>query len=161
MVKKQVRGNTYYEERLQREHPSIYSDLQAGRYRTVSEAAIAAGLKHVRTRLHELKNSWSKAAIIEQAEFLRYLMGSGIVLPTSPPSLGKSDIAINRKLTPAACQRIQHIMSKRGLEPGDVISEVGYLRLNASLGRALARGTKLQPDMIKSLEQWLAKNSSV
>lgn len=160
MAKKQVRNNAYYEERLRHEYPSIYADLQAGKYRTVTEAAIAAGLKQVRTRLHELKNAWSKATSAEQAEFLRHLTGSGAVLPALHPAL-TSGIAVNRKLTPAASQRIQHIISKRGLEPGDVMSELGCKPLNASLGRALARGTTLQPDVIRSLEQWLAKNSSV
>ena len=160
MAKKQVRNNAYLEERLRNEHPLVYADLLAGKYRTVSAAAIAVGLKQVRTRLHELKNAWSKATTAEQAEFLRHLARSGVALPSSPPSPA-SGIAIDRKLTPAACQRIQHIMSKRGLEPGDVMSEVGYKRLNASLGRALARGSTLQPDMIRSLEQWLTKNSSV
>jgi len=160
MVKKQVRDNAYLEERLRNEHPSVYADLLAGKYRTVSAAAIAVGLKHVRTRLHELKNAWSKATSAEQAEFLRHLVRSGVTLPSSPPP-PTSGIAIDRKLTPAASRRIQDIMSRRALEPGDVMSEMGYKPLNASLGRALARGTTLQPDMIKSLEQWLAKNSSV
>lgn len=52
-------------------------------------------------------------------------------------------------------------MAKRKLKPGDVMFEMGYLRLNASVGMALARGTQLTPQVIKSLEQWLAKNSSV
>jgi len=80
MVKKQVKDNAYYEERLQREHPSIYVDLKAGKYRTVSEAATAAGLKQVRTRLHEMKNSWLKATTAEQMEFLRYLVGCEVTL---------------------------------------------------------------------------------
>lgn len=80
MAKKQVRDNAYYEERLQHEHPSFYADLKAGKYRTVSEAALAAGLKQVRTRLHEMKNSWSKATAAEQVEFLRYLVGCGVTL---------------------------------------------------------------------------------
>ncbi len=161
MAKKQVRDNAYYEERLQHEHPSVYADLQAGRYRTVSEAVIAAGLKHIRTRLHEMKNSWSKATTAEQAEFLRYLVGSGVTLPAPVSPSGPLVVAANRRLTPASSLRIKHIMAKRQLKPGDVMFEMGYLRLNASVGMALARGTRLNPDVIKSLEQWLAKNSSV
>lgn len=52
-------------------------------------------------------------------------------------------------------------MAMRQLKPGDVMSEMGFSRLNASVGMALARGTQLNPDVVKSLEQWLAKNSSV
>jgi len=162
MAKMQVRNNEYYEKRLQLEHPIVYADLQAGKYRTVSEAAIAVGLKQVRTRLHELKNSWSKATTSEQAEFLRYLVGSGVTLPPSPVSpSGPLGVAVSRKLTPASSFRIRHIMAMRQLKPGDVMSEMGFSRLNASVGMALARGTQLNPDVVKSLEQWLAKNSSV
>lgn len=133
MAKNQIRDNAYYEERLQHEHPSVYADLRAGKYRTVTEATIAAGLKQVRTRLHELKNAWSKATSAEQAEFLRHLAGSGAVLPALHPA-GTSAIAVNYRLTPFACQRLQHIMSKRHLKPGDVMFEMGYPRLNASVG---------------------------
>ena len=62
MVKQQKRNKAYYEERLIHEHPSIYADLLNGKYWTVTEAAIAAGLKTPRTRLHELKNAWQKLA---------------------------------------------------------------------------------------------------
>lgn len=40
----------------------------------------------------------------------------------------------------------------RQLKPGDVMSEMGFSRLNASVGMALARGTQLNPDLVKSLE---------
>jgi len=42
MAKKQVRDSAYYEERLKNEFPAIYADLQAGKHRTITEAAIAA-----------------------------------------------------------------------------------------------------------------------
>lgn len=55
MPKKTVRDAAYYEYRLKRDFPIIYADLQAGKYRTVTDAAFAAGLKTKRTRLHEMK----------------------------------------------------------------------------------------------------------
>lgn len=74
MAKKQVRDGAYYEERLKREFPAIYSDLKAGKYRTVTEAAVAAGIKQTRTRLHELKNAWTKADGVERRAFLDWLI---------------------------------------------------------------------------------------
>lgn len=46
MSKKQKRGNACYEERLKNEFPTIYAYLQAGKHKTIPEAAIAAGLKN-------------------------------------------------------------------------------------------------------------------
>ncbi|URK86695.1 hypothetical protein LP421_20870 [Rhizobium sp. RCAM05350] len=63
MVKKQVRDSAYYEERLRRDQ-QFTPILRPGSIRTVTDAAIAAGLKKPRTRLHELKNAWGKATPI-------------------------------------------------------------------------------------------------
>ncbi len=89
MAKKPVRNAAYYENRLKRDHPAIYADLKAGKYKTVTDAAIAAGLRNPRTRLHELKNAWSKASHAEQHEFLKWLRASGVsvhsLAAVSPP----------------------------------------------------------------------------
>jgi hypothetical protein len=60
------RDKAYSEEQLIRDHPAIYSDVIDAKYRTVTEAALAAGLKRPRTRLHELKNAWSISSNSEQ-----------------------------------------------------------------------------------------------
>lgn len=162
MAKKPVRNAAYYENRLKRDHPAIYADLKAGKYRTVADAAIAAGLRNRRTRLHELKNAWSKASPVEQREFLSWLRASRAVVPSiavASPSL--APIAVNRCLVPLAVARIDEIMFKRHLKMGDVMFEMGFERLNASLGMALARGTQLQPTVIAALEKWLAANATV
>jgi len=162
VAKKPVRNAAYYENRLKRDHPAIYADLKAGKYRTVADAAIAAGLRNRRTRLHELKNAWSKASPVEQREFLNWLRASRAVVPSiavASPSL--APIAVNRCLVPLAVARIDEIMFKRHLKMGDVMFEMGFERLNASLGMALARGTQLQPTVIAALEKWLAANATV
>ncbi|WP_412064309.1 hypothetical protein [Rhizobium sp. SYY.PMSO] len=164
MAKKQKRDNAYYKERLERDYPAIYADLKAGKHGTVADAAIAAGLKKVRTRLHELKNAWTKANATEQNDFLRWLAGAGVVLPSIPSHVAAAlsfTVAVDRRLAPAAIRRIEEIMLKRHLKPGDLMAELGYSRLNASVGMALTRGTQLKPDVILALEKWLVANSSV
>ena len=47
-------------------------------------------------------------------------------------------IAVNRRLLPLIVARIDEIMSKRHLKIWDVMAEMGFARLNASLGMALA-----------------------
>jgi hypothetical protein len=64
-------------------------------------------------------------------------------------------------LLPAAKARIEEIMANRGLEKGEVMAEIGYNPHDQSVSRALRRLTRLQPDVIKALEKWLAANASV
>ncbi|GGB03580.1 hypothetical protein GCM10011491_34690 [Brucella endophytica] len=162
MAKKQVRDSAYYEERLKRDHPFVYADLKSGKYLTVTDAAIAAGLKKVRTRLQELRNAWTKADAVEQADFLRWLAASGVALSPAPSSAGLAfAVASNRRLTPAAVLRVNEIMTKRHMQPGDLMAEMGYPKLNTSVSTALIRGRKLQPDVIVALEKWLIANCGV
>ena len=162
MSKKTVRDAAYYEDRLKRDPPTIYADLKAGKYRTVTDAALAAGLKTKRTRLHEMKNAWEKASHSEQREFLKWLSESRYVVhPVSAAPTPLAPIAVNRCLVPLAVARIDEIISKRHIMLGEVMAEMGFSPLNASLGMALARGTRLQPDVIVALEKWLTANASV
>lgn len=84
MPKTQKRDSAYYEERLKNEFPLVYADLRAGKHKTITEAAIAAGLKKPRTRLQELKNAWVKASSSEQGDFLLWLTGTGVSLSLAP-----------------------------------------------------------------------------
>lgn len=162
MPKKQKRDNVYYEERLKNEFPAILADLKAGKHRTITDAAIAAGLKKPRTRLQELKNAFGKASRSEQSAFLGWLAAQGYLVSTTPASsISGSTIAKDRKLVPATEKRILEIMNKRGLKIGDVMAEIGYPKLNASLGLALSRGDRLQPDMIAAINKWLTANASI
>lgn len=162
MTKKQKRDNAYYEDRLKNDYPAIYADLQAGKHKTISEAVIAAGLKKPRTRLQELKNAFEKANKAEQTAFLGWLAAKGYSVTASlAPGGAGPVIAIDGRLLPATKIRIENIIAKRNLKMGDVMAEMGFPKLNASLGRALHRGDKLQPDVITALEKWLAANGSV
>lgn len=60
-----------------------------------------------------------------------------------------------------AVVRIDETMSRRRLKIGDVMAEMGFVHLNASLGRALARGTQLQSNLILALEKWQAAYTPV
>jgi len=161
MSKKTVRDAAYYEDRLKRDHPTIYADLKAGKYGTVTDAALAAGLKTKRTRLHEMKNAWGKASRDEQREFLRWLHADiKAKLPVSPSS-SSIPIAHDRKLLLDAIARVKDIMSKRRLRYGSVLDEMGFIRLDTSLRMALRQKTRLRPEMIEALEKWLAANKTV
>lgn len=162
MPKKQKRDSAYYEERLNRDFPEIYEDLKAGKYRTLTDAAIAAGLKKPRTRIQELKNAFSKASATEQSAFLGWLASEGYSISAIPVTAAASaPITIDRRLVPEAKMRIQEIMMKRRLKLGDVMDEMGFRKLNASLGYGMSQGSRLNPDLIAALEKWLDSNAAV
>lgn len=65
------------------------------------------------------------------------------------------------RLLPAPKKRIEEIVAKRRLRVGDVMAEMGFPKLNASLGRAFHRGDRLQPHVVAALQKWLAANAAI
>jgi hypothetical protein len=158
MPKPQKRDNTYYLERLKREHPKVYADLLAGKFPSALKAFEAAGLKGRRTRLQELKNAWQKATVAEQRDFLAWARARS---PSPSKAAPGRPIAIDRKLEAWAKARIDHIASVGGLAISDVMTELGLDRRDTSLSTAMKRGTRIQDTLIAALEKWLASNESV
>ncbi|UJQ93352.1 hypothetical protein [Mariluticola halotolerans] len=158
MAKKVIRDNAYYLKRIETEHPAVWADWKSGKFKSVNEARRAAGMITERTPLHELKNAWGKASRAEQQDFLSWLrLGAASLGGTS----AASPIALNAYLQPWAKKRIEEIFATRGLKMGDVMDEMGFERLNPSLGMALNRDSSLRPAMIAALEKWIADNASV
>jgi hypothetical protein len=56
------RASSYFRARLRRDHPLVYGDLLAGRFASVRQAALAAGLIRLPTALQGLKREWNKAS---------------------------------------------------------------------------------------------------
>lgn len=163
MPKKPKRDNAYYEERLKNEFPSVYAEFQAGKYAMLADALVAAGLRKQRTRLQELMNAWSKATATERTAFLQSLAAAGAVVPVTSSTSGASfTVTVDRRLTPTAISRIEHIMAARRMKLGDLMNELGFNPLNASIGNAMKRKkSRLQPHVITALEAWLSKNSGI
>lgn len=163
MPKKSKRDNAYYEQQLKNRYPDVHSDFLAGQYTSLREALIAVGLKRPRTRLQEMKNAWLNATLTEQREFARWLRAriAAAAVPSAPTRSGSRLMAVDRRLETWAASRIKVIMIKRSLTMGDVMHEMGFKRLNTSLGLALARGSQLQPDVITALAKWLMANKGI
>lgn len=164
MPKQQKRNNAYYERQLMRRFPTIHSDFLAGKYSSLRDALIAAGVRKPRSRVHELKNAWNKASKAEQREFARWLrtqIGATAIPSVSAGGGPVRPIAVDRRLEAWASSRVEIIKAKRGMKMGEVMHEMGFSSLNASLGRALARGGRLQPDLLAALEIWLRANERI
>ena len=159
MAKKSVRNNDYYLNRLEREHPAVFRDFQAGKYKTVEKALIASKIKVKRTRLQEMLNAWAKATSAEQAAFRRAIGCAPPVVGVPAPAATPALFAVDRRLQPRAVVAVQAIMARRVIKMGDVMNELGRKRLNTSVGMALSQGSLLQQDMIDDVEAWVTRHT--
>lgn len=171
MAKAQKRGSGYYLGRLQSEHPGIYADYRAGKYRSVRAAAIAARLIRPRTQLQALKTAWNKATPQERRSFLGWLRSTSTAtspVPTSAsttptPAAVIAATSRDRRLEHWALSRIPYIMSHRGLTNNQVMREMGIDPRNTSLWSAIAsKGSKrISKDLVTPLDQWLDDNRHI
>jgi hypothetical protein len=61
----------YLAARLRRDHPDICARIEAGEFKSVRAAAIAAGIIKVQTPLDQLRHWWQKASAEERVMFLK------------------------------------------------------------------------------------------
>ncbi len=182
------RDNDYIAQRLQRDHPQIWLDFKAGKYKSVAEARRAAGLGGIRTPLHEMKNAWRKASDEQRDEFLDFLAAEGVKLTKATPAAISVNaptpvtgpttvntglgfvVAQNGCLTTEAKDRINDIIDQRGLrgrfgEPkiGVVMKELTppFSVYNTALATAVSKGTRMKPELIEAVEKWLIQHAKM
>ncbi|RUS60684.1 hypothetical protein EGN72_07180 [Pseudorhodobacter sp. E13] len=166
---KQRRDNRYYLDRLRDEHPAIFADYQAGKFKNASEAFAKAGLRNQRSSLQVLKSEWNKASVAERDAF-KALIGC-VANPNPAPSAAMTTtpvvsslppataIHLDGRLTSSAAAQIQAIMIRRGITSGTIMRELGFNPLDASLGLALQRGSCIKNQVVlDALSEWLKKN---
>ncbi len=151
------RDAAYYRERLRREFPEVFEDLEKGVYRSVHAAALAAGLIRKRTRLTELKNAWSKATAAERKEFEDWVR-AGTTAPKS--TAPRSSVDAEGRLLPWSKKRLDEIEAHRRLKPGEIMKELGFAALNPSLQSARWHNTKITKDLTSALDDWLHRHST-
>lgn len=145
-------------ERLRLQFPGTYSDFVAGRIASVRSALKIAGIRPERSRVQKLKNSWKKATPKERQEFVNWLTAEGEtdLPPRTKPSLRpEAPIANGRYLLPQTIQRLEAIMTARGITPAEVMQDMGFGANDRSLLRAMARKTCLRLKVIEALKAWL------
>ena len=167
--RKQTRNNDYYVERLKRDHPNIYADLQAGKFKNTTQAIVEAGLKKPRSALDTLESIWKQATPAERNAF-KIAIGCTVAPPAAPtPAVSPVAVSMNiarplranTHLSSQTTDRIEGIMHLRKMKMGEVMKEMGFSSLNTSLGMAMQRGTQVREDVFKALEEWLETNKNV
>lgn len=166
---RQKRDNEYYLNRLQAEHPAIFADYQAGKYKNATQAFTAAGFHKTRTQLQQLESAWKKATPAEKDAF-KASIGCAPTVATSPVRVSSSASAALKtrssttapaktRLTATEAKAIHEIMDRRKLKSGAVMGEIGFDPLNPSMGMALQRNTQIRSDMHQALKQWIVDNT--
>ena len=180
------RDNAYFERRLQNEHPQVYADWKAGKFKTLTEARHSVGLGRRRTRLQELINAWEKATAQDRDDFLNHLRKQGVQQPGNPASAAAPTgspagvaatgsglgypVAVGGYLTPQAKDRVLEIVQRRGLigrydspRYGVIMQEMipPFKPQNMALAQAIRHDKRLKPDMVHALERWLLDNRHV
>lgn len=172
----QIRSNKYYLERLRKEHPTVFADYKAGKYRNPSEAFVAAGLRKKRSPLDALRSAWDKTTPAQRAAFKAEIGCTSVVGPSPPtvvqrvrigsaakrlpPVSGTSAIHVKGYLTPDAIERIKDVIARRRIRTGAVMREIGQKPLNPSLGMAMNQGHRINdPAILEQLATWLDENS--
>lgn len=157
MRKPQKRGNSYYLDRLEKEHPAIHAEFKADKFPSALKALEAAGLKVRRSRLLELKNGWDKATADERREFVAWLRARR----TSRPAPKARVVAVDGYLEEWAKKRIIEIVNARKIRSADMMEEMGFSRSDTSVFRAITRTHRIGSDVVSALAIWIDANAHV
>jgi hypothetical protein len=141
MSKRKKRDRAYFLKRLKNEHPHIHAELLAGKYLSVREASLKAGLIRQPSRLLALMREWRHASAKEQREFLDWVSGSKPASPTLASLVDKDGV-----LTLEAFKEIDEVRKAKGWGHGDVMEKLGYDKLDGRLGRTTSKARPWRPD---------------
>jgi hypothetical protein len=156
MTKK--RDAAYYKGRLKRDFPKEFADLGAGRFKSVRQAAAAAGLINLPTRLDALKREWKRAGKRERLDFLAWAKRSMLAATPTVHPAKQSIIDSAGHLKPAVVKFIEDWTAAKRITPGKIMREIGFSNYDATLAFALKRGKPIRLEVILPLEGWLVRN---
>jgi hypothetical protein len=162
---KQKRDNDYYKQRLKKERPDLYRDVQDGKLTVNKARRMHGGLGGVRTPLTKLKSAWDTATAAEKRDFLIWVRSKTAPVAAKSGSTSPSGAAVfgaTQTLESWARRRVLEVIARRGLSAGDFAEELGLSRLDQAVITGAKNGTKIRSsDARSSLERWLKKNVAV
>jgi hypothetical protein len=148
------RASAYYIEQIQRRFPKIYANLRAGKIKSVRQAAAAAGLIRLPTRVDALKREWKRATTSEKNQFVAWIKGTKTT-PTASASIPIIDAAGHLK--PAVILFINGWTKDKRIKPGRIMKEMGFSNFDYTLSHALRLGAPIRSAAVPPLENWLAR----
>lgn len=143
------RDAAYYRARLRRDHPTVSAGLSSGKYASVREAAAAAGLIRLPSRLDALKREWNRASKTQHVEFINWLKAGAFKRVAK--SIADSDGRLRSDVKAFLSGRLRSI----GWTPGRLMKEIGFKGYDYTLSSAILSRTTLRPAVIPKLTAWL------
>ena len=147
------RDSAYYEGRLKRSFPKIYADLRARKFTSVRQAAAAARLIHLPTRVDALKREWERATTAQKNEFVAWTKGRKAV----SAAISLPIIDATGHLKPAVIRFIKDWTRDKRITPGKIMQEIGFSNFDYTLSHALRLGAPIRSTAIPPLEGWLTR----
>ena len=148
---KKKRDSAYLKGRLKRDFPKIYADLDEGKIKNVSQAALMAGLIRKVSRDEVLIREFKLASPAEKEKFSNWLKSWAAARKSTKRAITDSSGC----LVPKAVALINAWLRKEGISAGKLLSTIGkYRNYDIRLSRAL-KGDPIHPDILKDLEPWL------
>ena len=154
MPKPKIRNNSYWMARFKRDHRTLYDGVKAGEI-TVRQARQVAGLLRLPSKLDALKRAWKMASESDRKAFDGWRK-IGAKLPVARRTV-PLELDSEGKFTDMTCRRIRAILAANGNKMGLLMEELGYTRLNGSLGNAISRRQRStpSPDLLRRVGKWL------
>ena len=148
------RGSAYYGKRIENEFPALHADVLSGK-KTIRQASIEAGLRHLPTRADAIIRNLKKASRAEVAQVQAWLLArrSTKKVP-STAIVGPSGV-----LLPTVIVFIKDWLRKAGRKsPGYLLSKIGaHSNHDYRMSQAL-KGDKLPHEFLADLDAWLRSN---
>jgi hypothetical protein len=150
MRKPRRRDSSYWSKRLLVEHPLVHAKLISGEIGSVRAACIKAGFILPSTRLGALKREWQKASPDERREFMSWIDGIG------PPAISATRLADSEGLLKhSVVRQLRELMELKRLRSGDIMTRLGYERLDGRLGMAIQRRWQPSSEFLDRLAAFL------
>jgi hypothetical protein len=154
MAKKKKRDRAYYERRLAKNFPAFYADWLAGKYKNVHQAAIAAGLIKLSSRLDVLKRQWKKIRSSDKKAFIVWAGTHEAKLkPRSSAPLAGPD----GRLRADVRKFLADWLSTTKYRPAKIMQEMGLSGYDVTLWGAIKRDHPIKSKIVDRLGPWLAK----
>lgn len=148
----QKRDSGYYLARLRKDHPVVFADYKAGKYGSVRNAAIAAGLVSERGHLGGLKRHWKKATAAEKKAFTAWVVQNAPV-KKPPPIVDPSG-----RVSVAAANFLYGWTKANRLAPGRIMQILGFSRYDYRLAEAMRRSRPINAEIVPPLAVWMQKH---
>src|SRR5712664_58888 len=110
------------------------------KFKSMRQAAAAAGLIRLPTHFDALKREWKSATTREKNEFIAWVKGKKVASTVSSTPI----IDVAGHLKPAVIRFISEWTRNKRITPGKIMKEIGFSNFDYTLSHALRLGAPIR-----------------